>query len=193
MKYHLSGRSSVWNRNGLFIAPNEFGTPQMSVLHTRSCCSTLDTGIGIYENWKWNGNAGQMVFVMANLVRGRAALALPEEWCCHIHQKALDSFPLLAWQACFYGFFLSLLHFCTWQITTTCVYTSSISFSAEETTEKSREHSHRSGYCQRNNNGMFSLVSKKVMVQLPSANKKKQYEIRNVLGTSSFGKKSWYV
>ena len=30
-------------RNGLFIAPNEFGTPQISVLHTRSCCSTLDT------------------------------------------------------------------------------------------------------------------------------------------------------
>jgi len=103
---------------------------------------------------------------------------------CNIHQKALDSFPPLAWQACFYGFFLSLLHICTWQITTTCVSTS-ISFSAEETTEKSREHSHPFGYCQRNNNGMFS---QKVMVQLPSANKKKQYEIRNVLGTARLEK-----
>ena len=125
----------------------------------------------------------------ANLVRGRAVLALPRnrvQWCCRIHQKALDSFPLLAWQACFYGLSLSLLHICTWQITTWV--STSISFSAEETTEKSREHSHRFGYCQRNNNGMFSLVSQKVMVQLPSANKKKQYEIHNVLGTARLEK-----
>jgi hypothetical protein len=35
---------------------------------------------------------------------------------------------------------------------------------------------------------MFSLVSQKVMPQPPSANKKKQYEIHEVLGTGSFGK-----
>ena len=35
---------------------------------------------------------------------------------------------------------------------------------------------------------MFSLVSQKVMAQPPSANKKKQYDIRDVLGTGSFGK-----
>ena len=51
-----------------------------------------------------------------------------------------------------------------------------------------REHSHRFGYCQRNNNKMFLLVSQKVMAQPPSANKKKQYDIRDVLGTGSFGK-----
>jgi calcium/calmodulin-dependent protein kinase I len=34
---------------------------------------------------------------------------------------------------------------------------------------------------------MFSLVSQKVMSQPPSANKKKQYEIHEVLGTGSFG------
>jgi len=35
---------------------------------------------------------------------------------------------------------------------------------------------------------MFSLVSQKVMAQPLSANKKKQYDIRDVLGTGSFGK-----
>jgi len=35
---------------------------------------------------------------------------------------------------------------------------------------------------------MFSLVSQKVMPQPPSANKKKNYEIEEVLGTGSFGK-----
>jgi len=35
---------------------------------------------------------------------------------------------------------------------------------------------------------MFSLVSKKVMPQPASANKKKNYEIHDVLGTGSFGK-----
>jgi hypothetical protein len=35
---------------------------------------------------------------------------------------------------------------------------------------------------------MFSLVSQKVMPQPPSANKKKNYEIQEVLGTGSFGK-----
>jgi hypothetical protein len=35
---------------------------------------------------------------------------------------------------------------------------------------------------------MFSLVSQKVLAQPPSANKKKQYEIRDVLGAGSFGK-----
>jgi calcium/calmodulin-dependent protein kinase I len=35
---------------------------------------------------------------------------------------------------------------------------------------------------------MFSRVSQKVMPQPPSANKKKNYEIQEVLGTGSFGK-----
>jgi hypothetical protein len=35
---------------------------------------------------------------------------------------------------------------------------------------------------------MFSLVSQKVLPQPPSANKKKNYEIQEVLGTGSFGK-----
>ena len=35
---------------------------------------------------------------------------------------------------------------------------------------------------------MFSLVSQKVMSQPPSANKKKQYEIHEILGTGSFGR-----
>jgi len=35
---------------------------------------------------------------------------------------------------------------------------------------------------------MFSLVSQEVVTQPPSANKKKQYEIRDVLGTGTFGK-----
>ena len=35
---------------------------------------------------------------------------------------------------------------------------------------------------------MFSLVTQKVMPQPPSANKKKNYEIHEVLGTGSFGK-----
>jgi hypothetical protein len=35
---------------------------------------------------------------------------------------------------------------------------------------------------------MFSLVSEKVLHQPPSAIKKKQYEIHNVLGTGAFGK-----
>jgi len=42
-------------------------------------------------------------------------------------------------------------------------------------------YSHRFGYYQRNDNEMLSLVSQKVMAPLPSANKKKQYEIRKVL------------
>ncbi|KAI0246870.1 kinase-like domain-containing protein [Lactifluus subvellereus] len=43
---------------------------------------------------------------------------------------------------------------------------------------------------------MFSLVSQKVLPQPPSANKKKQYEIHNVLGTGAFGKvmrATWHV
>ncbi|KAH9970672.1 kinase-like domain-containing protein [Russula compacta] len=43
---------------------------------------------------------------------------------------------------------------------------------------------------------MFSLVSQKVMHQPPSANKKKNYEIHDVLGTGSFGKvmrATWHV
>jgi len=51
-----------------------------------------------------------------------------------------------------------------------------------------REHSHRFGYYQRNNNKMFLLISQEVMAQLPSANKTKQYEICNVLGTGTFRK-----
>jgi len=51
-----------------------------------------------------------------------------------------------------------------------------------------REHSHRFGYCQRNNNEVFLRVSQKLMAQLPSVNKKTQYGIRDVLGTGSFGK-----
>ena len=66
MERHLSGRSTqdrvgkdrcrfiigprwrpVNSGNGFLIAPNEFGTPQMSILHMRSCCSSevkrLDT------------------------------------------------------------------------------------------------------------------------------------------------------
>jgi calcium/calmodulin-dependent protein kinase I len=35
---------------------------------------------------------------------------------------------------------------------------------------------------------MLSLVSQKVMPQPASANKKKNYEIQDVLGTGSFGK-----
>ena len=35
---------------------------------------------------------------------------------------------------------------------------------------------------------MFSRVSEKVLPQPPSANKKKNYEIQEVLGTGSFGK-----
>jgi calcium/calmodulin-dependent protein kinase I len=35
---------------------------------------------------------------------------------------------------------------------------------------------------------MFSLVSQKVLPQPPSASKKKNYEIQDVLGTGSFGK-----
>ena len=126
-----------------------------------------------------NGMATPATWASCKFGTGPGRFGAPEEW---------SSFPPLAWQACFYGCSLSLLHICTWQITTTCVSTSSISFSAEETTEKSREQSHRFGYCQRNNNGMFSLVSQKVMVQLPSANKKKQYEIRNILGTARLEK-----
>jgi len=42
-------------------------------------------------------------------------------------------------------------------------------------------YSHRFGYYQRNDNEMLSLVSQKVMAPLPSANKKKQYNIRKVL------------
>ena len=64
-----------------------------------------------------------------------------------------------------------------------CAPTSSVSCLTEEITSKSREHSHRIGYYQRNDNEMFSLVSQKVMAQPPSANKKKQYEIRDVLGS----------
>ncbi|KAF8502686.1 kinase-like domain-containing protein, partial [Russula emetica] len=43
---------------------------------------------------------------------------------------------------------------------------------------------------------MFSRVSQKVMLQPPSANKKKNYEIHGVLGTGSFGKvmrATWHV
>ncbi|KAI0280894.1 kinase-like domain-containing protein [Russula aff. rugulosa BPL654] len=43
---------------------------------------------------------------------------------------------------------------------------------------------------------MFSLVSQKVLPQPPSANKKKNYEIQEVLGTGSFGKvmrATWHV
>ncbi|KAF8472259.1 Pkinase-domain-containing protein [Russula ochroleuca] len=43
---------------------------------------------------------------------------------------------------------------------------------------------------------MFSRVSQKVMPQPPSANKKKDYEINDVLGTGSFGKvmrATWHV
>lgn len=43
---------------------------------------------------------------------------------------------------------------------------------------------------------MFSRVSQKVMPQPPSANKKKNYEIQEVLGTGSFGKvmrATWHV
>jgi calcium/calmodulin-dependent protein kinase I len=35
---------------------------------------------------------------------------------------------------------------------------------------------------------MLSLVSQKVLSQPSSANKKKQYEMHNVLGTGTFGK-----
>ena len=42
-------------------------------------------------------------------------------------------------------------------------------------------YSHRFGYYERNDNEMLSLISQKVMAPLPSANKKKQYEIREVL------------
>jgi calcium/calmodulin-dependent protein kinase I len=47
------------------------------------------------------------------------------------------------------------------------------------------------GYDHHNSNEiviMFSLVTQKVMPQPPSANKKKNYEIHEVLGTGSFGK-----
>jgi len=37
---------------------------------------------------------------------------------------------------------------------------------------------------------MFLLVSQEVMAQPPSAHKKKQYEICDVLGTGTFGKKA---
>jgi len=50
-----------------------------------------------------------------------------------------------------------------------------------------REHSHRFGYHQHNGE-IFSLVSQKVMAQPPSADKKKQCEICDVLGTGSFVK-----
>jgi len=51
-----------------------------------------------------------------------------------------------------------------------------------------RERSHRFGYYQHNNNEMFLLISQEVMVQLPSANKTKQYEICDMLRTGTFGK-----
>ena len=51
-----------------------------------------------------------------------------------------------------------------------------------------REHSHRFGYYQRNNNKMFLLVSQEVMAQLLSANKTKQYKIHDMLRTGTFRK-----
>jgi len=70
-------------------------------------------------------------------------------------------------------------HFCTWHIL--------FLLDRRNNLKVEREHSHRFGLYQRNDSEMFSHVSLKVMAQPPSANRKKQYEIHNVLGTGPFG------
>ena len=114
-------------------------------------------------------------------------MALPG---CHIHQKALGSARCCPrWLGKLA--FSTPYHFCTCRSLPLppAHLRPPLSCSTEEITLRvKRERSHRFGYHQRNKNEMFSLVSQKVMAQPPSANKKKQYDIREVLGTGSFGK-----
>ena len=149
-----------------------------SEILTATCYSDSSTKVPVaFLFW----SVGSVTFHVT--LRGNCSTTVDSEWLrklwgmglapsCHIHCPC----------------WVRKLAFLSLSLLTTFTPGRSIFHSTEETTEKSREHSHWLKYYQRNNNEMFSLGSRKVIAQPPSANKKKQYNICDVLGTGLFGK-----